>query len=46
MDCAGKADFAYGLRTEGFVYVNVLCVVIALLIAVFGNFAMDMFDVV
>ncbi len=34
MGCAGRADFAHGLRTEGFVYVNALCVVIVLVVVV------------
>ncbi len=44
---AGRPDCAHGLRTEGFVHVNVLCVVIVLVIfGVFVFFVMDMFDVV
>ncbi len=34
MECAERPDFAHGLHTEGFVYVNVCCVVIVLVIAV------------
>ncbi len=34
MDCVGRADFAHGLHMEGFVYENVLCVVIVLVIIV------------
>ncbi len=34
MDCAGKDNFAHELNAEGFVYVNVLCVVIVLVIVV------------
>jgi hypothetical protein len=33
-DYAGTADFVHGLHTEGFVYVNVLCVVVVLVIVV------------
>ncbi len=43
MDCAGRPDFAHGLHTEGFVYVNVPCVVIVLVIVVVCNCVMDMF---
>jgi hypothetical protein len=34
MICAGEVDFVHGLHREGFVYVNVLCVVIVFVIAV------------
>ncbi len=32
MDCAGRTDSVNGLRADGFVYVNVLWVVIVLVI--------------
>ncbi len=34
MDGEGRGDFAHRLRTEGFVYVNVLCAVILLVMDV------------
>ncbi len=42
LSCAGKADFVHGLHTQGFVYVNVLCVVIVFLIVAVLYFC-DMF---
>ncbi len=34
MDCAGRADFAHGVHTEGFVCGNVLWAVLVLVIVV------------
>ncbi len=34
MACAGRADLVHGLRTEGFVCVNALCVAIVMVIVV------------